>query len=100
MTFYLNLLQISAKTGLNVESVLQSVIECIPPPTHCDRSKPFRALLFDSWYDRYRGVIALIAVIDGQITAGDELTSKLTGKSYQVKHVGVLRPNEIPVPSL
>jgi len=94
------ILRISAKTGLNVDAVLQSVIENIPPPIHCDRHKAFRALLFDSWYDRYRGVIALIAVIDGQVKVGDEVTSKFTGKSYQVKQVGLLRPNEVPVPSL
>ena len=75
-------------------------MERIPPPSHCNVQKPFRALLFDSWYDRYRGVIALIAVIDGKLRVGDHITSKLTNKSYEVKDVGVLRPNEVGVSSL
>lgn len=83
-----------------MNSVLQAIVERIPPPAHCDVSKPFRSLLFDSWYDRYRGVIALIAVVDGSVRVGDSITSKHTGKSYEIKDVGVLRPNEVSLSHL
>ncbi|XP_057366603.1 translation factor Guf1, mitochondrial-like [Daphnia carinata] len=95
-----DILRISAKTGLNVDSVLQSIVERIPPPSHCDIAKPFRALLFDSWYDRYRGVIAVIAVIDGVIRSGDSVSAKHTGKSYEIKELGILRPNEVSLSCL
>ena len=83
-----------------MEAVLQAVIESIPAPAHCNRSESFRALLFDSWYDRYRGVVCLVALVDGALKVGDCVTSKMTDKSYEIKHIGILRPNEIPVPSL
>lgn len=83
-----------------MESVLQSVVERIPPPEHCNIAKPFRALLFDSWYDRYRGVIAVVAVIDGMIRSGDFISAKHTGKSYEIKDLGILRPNEVSLPCL
>lgn len=95
-----DILRISAKTGLNVDSVLQSIVERIPPPKNCDIAKPFRALLFDSWYDRYRGVIAVIAVIDGVIRSGDSISAKHTGKSYEIKDLGILRPNEVSLPCI
>lgn len=80
--------------------MLRSVVERIPPPNHCNITKPFRALLFDSWYDRYRGVIAVIAVIDGSIRTGESITSMHTSKSYEIKDLGILRPNEVSLPSL
>ncbi len=80
--------------------MLQSIVERIPPPTHCNITKPFRALLFDSWYDRYRGVIAVIAVIDGSIQAGESISSIHTGKSYEIKDLGILRPNEVSISCL
>nr|CAH0113593.1 unnamed protein product [Daphnia galeata] len=95
-----DILRISAKTGLNVDTVLQSVVERIPPPKHCNINKPFRALLFDSWYDRYRGVIAVIAVIDGMIRHGDSISAKHTGKSYEIKDLGILQPNEVSLSCL
>jgi len=95
-----DILRVSAKTGLNVDSVLEAIVERIPPPSHCDMIKPFRALLFDSWHDRYRGVIGVIAVIDGSIRIGDHITSHATKKSYEIKDVGILRPNEVSVSSL
>ncbi|EFX81974.1 hypothetical protein DAPPUDRAFT_49405 [Daphnia pulex] len=95
-----NILRISAKTGLNVDAVLQSIVERIPPPKHCNINKPFRALLFDSWYDRYRGVIAVIAVIDGIIRNGDAISAKHTGKSYEIKDLGILQPNEVSLSCL
>lgn len=85
-------LRISAKLGTGVEKVLQAVIERIPPPP-VDRSQPLKALIFDSWYDRYKGAIALIYLIQGSVSLKDLVTSVHTGKSYDIKSVYMLRPH-------
>ncbi|XP_057628550.1 translation factor GUF1, mitochondrial isoform X1 [Chionomys nivalis] len=92
-------IKISAKLGTNVESVLQAVIERIPPPKVC-RKNPLRALVFDSTFDQYRGVIANIALFDGVISKGDKIVSAHTKKTYEVNEVGVLNPNEQPTHKL
>lgn len=92
--------QVSAKTGYNVDKVLEAIVERIPAPSHCDVSKPFRALVFDSWYDRYKGIFAVVAVSDGSIQKGDSISSMHTGKSYEIRDLGLLRPNEVSVPAL
>lgn len=85
--------KISAKLGTNVESILQAVIERIPPPK-VHRKNPLRALVFDSTFDRYRGVIANIALFDGVVSKGDKIVSAHNQKTYEVNEVGVLNPNE------
>jgi translation factor GUF1, mitochondrial len=89
-----DLLHISAKTGLNVEDVLKAVIERVKPPVG-DENKPFKALLFDSWFDEYRGVICLIEVIDGTITKGDKIISAHTGHDYEVLDIGLMYPEPL-----
>uniref|UniRef100_A0A8C5V794 GTP binding elongation factor GUF1 n=1 Tax=Microcebus murinus TaxID=30608 RepID=A0A8C5V794_MICMU len=84
---------ISAKLGTNVESVLQAVIERIPPPK-VHRKNPLRALVFDSTFDQYRGVIANVALFDGVVSKGDKIVSAHTQKTYEVNEVGILNPNE------
>uniref|UniRef100_A0A8D2JSQ8 GTP binding elongation factor GUF1 n=1 Tax=Sciurus vulgaris TaxID=55149 RepID=A0A8D2JSQ8_SCIVU len=84
---------ISAKLGTNVESVLQAVIERIPPPK-VHRKNPLKALVFDSTFDQYRGVIANVALFDGVVSKGDKIVSAHTQKMYEVNEVGVLNPNE------
>uniref|UniRef100_A0A8C6QZB8 GUF1 homolog, GTPase n=1 Tax=Nannospalax galili TaxID=1026970 RepID=A0A8C6QZB8_NANGA len=86
-------IKISAKLGTNVESVLQAVIERIPPPK-VYRKNPLRALVFDSTFDQYRGVIANIALFDGVVSKGDKIVSAHTKKTYEVNEVGILNPNE------
>lgn len=88
-----DIVKISAKLGTGVDSLLEAIIKKVPPPP-ADRSAPLRALIFDSWYDRYRGAIALIYVRDGKISVGDEVISVHSGKNYTVKNVGLLRPQE------
>uniref|UniRef100_A0A286Y5C0 GTP binding elongation factor GUF1 n=1 Tax=Cavia porcellus TaxID=10141 RepID=A0A286Y5C0_CAVPO len=88
-------IKISAKLGTNVESVLQAVIERIPPPK-VHRKNPLRALVFDSIFDQYRGVIANVALFDGMVSKGDKIVSAHTQKTYEVNEVGVLNPNEQP----
>ncbi len=82
--------RISAKTGFGVEALLDDVIREIPPPTG-DPDAPFRALIFDSKFDVYRGVVALIRVVDGRVQAGDAIRFLSTGKRYEVTEVGRLR---------
>lgn len=88
-----DVIKISAKLGTGVDNLLEAIVKRLPPPP-ADRSAPLRALIFDSWYDRFRGAIALIYVRDGCISTGDEITSVHSGKSYIVKNVGLLRPHE------
>lgn len=88
-------IKISAKLGTNVESVLQAVIKRIPPPK-AHRKNSLRALVFDSTYDQYRGVIANVALFDGVVSKGDKIVSAHTQKTYEVNEVGVLNPNEQP----
>ncbi|KAL8746640.1 MAG: hypothetical protein Q9190_001362 [Brigantiaea leucoxantha] len=86
---------VSAKTGLNVEAVLPSVIEQIPAPLG-DHTKPLRLLLVDSWYSNYKGVILLVRLFDGQLKAGDHVTSLATGLKYIVGEVGIMYPTQVP----
>ncbi|KAL8809839.1 MAG: hypothetical protein Q9223_006804 [Gallowayella weberi] len=90
---------VSAKTGLNVEAILPAVIEQVPPPVG-DHLKPLKLLLVDSWYSTYKGVILLVRIFDGQIKAGDHITSFATGLRYVVGEVGIMYPNQTPQQSL
>lgn len=92
-------LRISAKVGTGVEDLLKSVVERIPPPI-VDKTKPFRALIFDSWFDRFRGALNLIYIKDGEINVGDAIASHQTKKAYEVRSLSVLRPEEMTVPKL
>ncbi|KAL2867310.1 GTPase GUF1 [Aspergillus lucknowensis] len=86
---------VSAKTGLNVEKLLPTVVEKIPAPIG-DTKKPLRMLLVDSWYDSYKGVICLVRIFDGELRAGQQVLSFATGIKYYVGEVGIQYPNETP----
>lgn len=86
---------VSAKTGLNVASLLPTVVEQVPAPIG-DHTKPLRLLLVDSWYSSYKGVILLVRIFDGQIRAGDQVTSLVTGLKYTVGEVGIMYPDQTP----
>ena len=79
--------RVSAKTGLNVEEVLEAIVNKIPAPSG-DENAPTKALIFDSYYDNYKGAVAFIRVKDGKIKTGDTVTFMATGKSYVVSEVG------------
>ncbi|HEX8652231.1 MAG TPA: translation elongation factor 4 [Pyrinomonadaceae bacterium] len=89
----------SAKTGLGVSEVLEAIVRDIPPPKG-DAEAPLMALIFDSWYDSYRGVIVLFRVIDGSIRPGMKIRFFNTGRDYQVETLGVNRPRPTPIESL
>ena len=84
---------ISAKTGLNVEAVLEAIVERLPPPKG-DASKPLKALLIDSWYDAYLGVVVLVRIMEGTLRKGQRITLMSTHADYQVERVGVFRPKQ------
>lgn len=89
----------SAKTGENVRDVLEAIVKYVPPPKG-DPNAPLKALIFDSWYDPYRGVIVLFRVIDGSITRGMKIRLFNTGRDYQVDTLGVNRPRPTPIDRL
>jgi GTP-binding protein LepA len=90
---------ISAKTGLGVPDVLEAIVTRLPAPKG-DRSKPLKALLVDSWYDSYLGVVVLLRIIDGEVKKGMRVKMMGTGGSYQIERVGVSRPKKEIVQSL
>ncbi|XP_028599630.2 translation factor GUF1, mitochondrial isoform X1 [Podarcis muralis] len=92
-------IRISAKLGTNVERILQEVIERIPPPS-ASTQDPLKALVFDSTFDHYRGVIANIALLGGEVCKGQRIASAHTKKVYEVNEVGILKPNEQPTHKL
>ncbi len=89
----------SAKTGLGVDEVLEAIVRDVPSPKG-NPDAPLMALIFDSWYDSYRGVIVLFRVIDGTIKKGTKIRFFNTGRDYQVETLGVNRPRPTPINSL
>jgi GTP-binding protein LepA len=90
---------ISAKTGLNVESVLEAIVHRLPPPKG-DRESPMKALLVDSWYDPYLGVVVLVRIVDGEIRKGQRVRMMAANAAYQIERVGVFTPKQVAVDSL
>lgn len=90
---------ISAKMGTNIEAVLDAIIDHIPPPAG-DEDKPLRALIFDSVYDNYKGVIAYIRVMEGRVRVGDEIRMMASGKAFEVTEAGVMTPALKPIADL
>ena len=90
---------ISAKQGLNIQDVLEAIVQKVPKPSG-DINKPFKALIFDSYYDAYKGVIAYVRVFDGKIKKGDNILMMNTKKTFEVTEVGIISPTHIAVDEL
>ncbi|MEP4106575.1 MAG: translation elongation factor 4, partial [Nitratireductor sp.] len=93
-------LEISAKTGLGIAEVLEAIVKRLPPPKEGDAAAPLKAMLVDSWYDAYLGVIVLVRVIDGVLKKGQQIRMIGTDAKYQVDRVGVITPKRVMVDSL
>ena len=87
--------RVSAKTGENIEQVLEHIVKDIPAPIYADDTKPLRALVFDSVYDNYRGVIVYVRIMDGKIKAGDTMLLMATGARFTVVEVGYMRATSL-----
>jgi GTP-binding protein LepA len=90
---------ISAKTGLNIEEVLEAVVHRLPAPKG-DVNAPLKALLVDSWYDVYLGVIVLVRIVDGELRKGQKIRMMASDAVYQVEQIGVFTPKKVNVESL
>lgn len=90
---------ISAKTGLNVEDVLETIVEKIPAPNG-DEDAPLKALIFDSYYDSYKGVVCYVRIIDGKVKPGTKVKLMATNKVYYITEVGVFTPKLMPINGL
>lgn len=90
---------ISARSGLNVDKVLEQIVSQIPAPSG-DENAPLQALVFDSFYDPYRGIIALIRIREGNLSVGDKIRFMATGAEYEVLEVGIRNPREVKMNTL
>ena len=86
-----NAAMVSAKKGIGIPEVLQQVVDYIPPPSG-DSGGPLRALIFDSWFDSYLGIVLMIRIVDGEVHVGDKIRFMATGKEYEVYQLGVFTP--------
>ncbi|WP_374049882.1 MULTISPECIES: translation elongation factor 4 [unclassified Sedimentibacter] len=90
---------ISAKDNINIDHVLEAVVKQIPPPAG-DENDPLKALVFDSYYDSYRGVVAFLRIKEGTVKKGDKIKMMSTGKTFDVTEVGIISPVQKPTTAL
>ena len=91
--------QASAKANIGMEDILEQIVELVPPPPDT-ADEPLRALIFDSYFDIYRGVVCVFRIVDGTMSVGDQIKLMNTGAAYYVEEVGIMRPNKVPVKTL
>ena len=90
---------ISAKDGINIDAVLEQIIKCVPHPTG-EENAPLKALIFDSYYDNFKGAVCFVRIFDGSCKAGDKIRMMQTGKEYEVTEVGTFTPGMKPLDEL
>lgn len=90
---------VSAKMGIGVEDVLEQVVKKIPPPSG-DPKSPLKAMIFDSFYDNYKGALSYVRVVDGEVKPGDRIRFMQTQKEFEVTEVGIFTPSLLPTDSL
>jgi GTP-binding protein LepA len=95
-----DIIRASAKSGIGIEDIIESIIELVPPPEPLEPEGGLRALIFDSYYDPYRGVIVFFRVVDGEVKKGDKIRFLASGAEHEVTEVGVMQPQQVPVTSL
>ncbi len=95
-----DIIHASAKAGIGIEDIMEAVIEQVPPPQEPEPDAPLRALIFDSYYDSYRGVVVFFRVVDGEVKKGDKIRFLASGAEHEVTEVGVMTPFQVPVSSL
>jgi len=89
----------SAKAGIGIDDILESIVKKVPPPPE-STGGPFRALIFDSYYDSYRGVVVFFRVVDGKVSKGDKVRFLASAAEHDVTEVGIMQPNQVPVDCL
>jgi GTP-binding protein LepA len=89
----------SAKAGIGINDILESIVQLVPPPQDT-LEEPFRALIFDSYYDAYRGVIVYFRVMDGRVKKGDKIRFMASGKEFVIDELGILSPQQVQVDEL
>ncbi len=89
----------SAKSGLGVDKILESIVKLVPPPPETIE-KPLRALIFDSYYDAYRGVIVYFRIMDGSLKKSDRIRLMASGQQHDIDEIGILSPGQVPVDEL
>mmetsp|Transcript_9093 Transcript_9093/g.20552 ORF Transcript_9093/g.20552 Transcript_9093/m.20552 type:complete len:687 (-) Transcript_9093:112-2172(-) len=94
-----NIVHASAKSGIGIDEILESIVKNVPPPKP-DTGGPFRALIFDSLFDPYRGVIVFFRVMDGAVKKGDRVRFLASKAEHEVTEVGIMQPNQVPVDCL
>ncbi len=94
-----NIIHASAKMGIGIDEILESIVHLVPPPRDTVDC-PLRALIFDSYYDAYRGVIVYFRVMDGTVKKGDRVKLMASKKEYDIDELGILSPGQVPVASL
>jgi len=94
-----DVLRVSAKTGSGIDELLEAIVATLPPPAGIPEA-PLRALVFDSYYDSYRGVVCYLRLVDGKLAGGDEVRFMVTGETAVADEIGVLSPAAVSVPQL
>ncbi|MBW4532854.1 MAG: translation elongation factor 4 [Pleurocapsa minor HA4230-MV1] len=94
-----NVIQASAKAGIGINDILEAIVQQVPPPADTV-AEPLRALIFDSYYDAYRGVVVYFRVMDGTVKRGDNVRLMASGKEYVIDELGILSPTQVEVDEL
>lgn len=88
-------IEVSAKSGIGIEDLLEYIVKNVPPPKG-DPNKPLQALIVDSWFDNYLGVVSLVRIVNGTLKKNDRITLMSTGKSYAAENIGLYCPHQTP----
>ena len=94
-----DIVKASAKSGIGIEDILESIVQQVPPPPEATGG-PFRALIFDSYYDAYKGVVVFFRVVDGEISKNDKIRFLASEAELEISEVGFMTPNQVPVDTL